>query len=52
MNILVLNAGSASLKFEVIATPELPFVSDKQHNYIRKYGEDMPEIANWKWLEQ
>jgi xylulose-5-phosphate/fructose-6-phosphate phosphoketolase len=18
-------------------------------NYIRKYGEDMPEIRNWKW---
>jgi phosphoketolase len=39
--------------------PELPFLSDKQHklvsgivDYIKEHGEEMPEIANWKWLEQ
>jgi acetate kinase len=43
MNILVLNAGSASLKFEVIATPELPFTSDKQHKLVSGIVEGIGE---------
>jgi acetate kinase len=51
MNILVLNAGSASLKFEVIATPELPFASDKQHKLVSGIVEGIGEEATsrcWK----
>jgi xylulose-5-phosphate/fructose-6-phosphate phosphoketolase len=24
----------------------------KHRDYINKYGEDMPEIRNWKWSDQ
>ena len=32
----------------------LKFAKDKlkqNHEYIRKFGVDMPEIANWNWNE-
>jgi acetate kinase len=51
MNILVLNAGSASLKFEVIATPELPFTSDKQHKLVSGIVEGIGEEATFSLLE-
>jgi xylulose-5-phosphate/fructose-6-phosphate phosphoketolase len=38
-----LGAKGASLKQQVQAK----LVEHKQ--YIRQYGEDMPEVRNWKW---
>src|SRR6266480_799482 len=51
MNILVLNAGSASLKFEVIATPELPFTADKQYKLVSGIVEGLGEEATFSLLE-
>jgi acetate kinase len=51
MNILVFNAGSASLKFEVIATPEPPKVSDQQRKLVSGGVEGIGEEATFSLLE-
>jgi acetate kinase len=50
MNILIFNAGSASLKFEPIATPELPSVSDKQRKVVSGIVEKIGEGATFSLL--
>lgn len=51
MNILVLNAGSASLKFEVIATPELASASDKQRKLVSGIIEGIGKEATFSLRE-
>ncbi len=51
MNILVLNAGSASLKFEVMAMPESPSVSEKQRKLISGIVEGIGEEATFSLLQ-
>jgi acetate kinase len=51
MNILVLNAGSAFLKFEVIATLESPSASDKQRKLVSGIIEGIGEEATFSLLE-
>jgi acetate kinase len=50
MNILVLNAGSAPLKFEVIAMPELPSFSDKQRKLVNGIVEGISKQATFSLL--
>jgi acetate kinase len=51
MNILVINAGSASLKFEVIATPGFPSAFDKQRKLVSGIIEGIGEEATFSLLE-
>jgi acetate kinase len=51
MNILVLNAGSASLKFEVITIPELPPAADKQCKLVSGTVEGIGKQATFSLLE-
>jgi acetate kinase len=44
MNILIFNAGSASLKFEVFAKPELPSISDKQRKVYMVLKEEYDRL--------
>ena len=51
MNILVLNAGSASLKFEVIAMPEWRTAPDKQRKLVSGIVEGIGQEATFSMLE-
>ena len=50
MNILVFNAGSASLKFEVIATPGSPKASDELRKLVSRIVEGIAEEATFSLL--
>ena len=51
MNILVLNVGSASLKFEVIAMPEWRTAPDKQRKLVSGIVEGISQEATFSLLE-
>ncbi len=51
MNILVLNVGSASLKFEVIAMPEWHTAPDKQRKLVSGIVEGIGQEATFSLLE-
>jgi acetate kinase len=51
MNILVLNAGSASLRFEVIATPESHTAPEKRSKLVSGIVEGIGEEATFSLLE-
>jgi acetate kinase len=51
MNILVLNAGSASLRFEVIATPESHTAPEKRSTLVSGIVEGIGEEATFSLLE-
>jgi acetate kinase len=51
MNILVFNACSALLKFEVIATPESPKASDQQRKLVSGIVKRIGEEATFSLLE-
>jgi acetate kinase len=51
MNILVLNSGSASLRFEVIATPESHTTHEKRSTLVSGIVEGIGEEATFSLLE-
>lgn len=43
--LITFNAGSSAVKIG----PELHGKLDEHHRYVREYGEDMPEVQDWRW---